>query len=101
MKIQILDQTSKKPLANTRLQLQVRGKDSGYLTTMTDANGYATLDDKLAGQQIALATSTGTGLGSQGLNGEQAAGQSQWIQANDGAKLYTTGTTAKTTTTSK
>jgi hypothetical protein len=99
MKIQILDQTSKKPLANTRLQLQVRGKDSGYLTTMTDANGYATLDDKLAGQQIAMATMA-QGLGGQGLNGEQA-GQGQWIQANDGAKLYTTGTTAKTTTTSK
>ena len=77
MKILILDQGTKKPLANCKLQLQVRGKDSGFLTTTTDASGYCMLDEKFYGQQIALA------------NG---GAQSQWIQASEGAKLYTTGT---------
>jgi hypothetical protein len=76
MKILILDQGTKKPLANCKLQLQVRGKDSGFLTTKTDASGYCTLDEKFSGQQIAMA------------NG---GAQSQWIQASEGEKLYTTG----------
>lgn len=91
MKILILDQGTKKPLVNCKLQLQVRGKDSGFLTTTTDASGYCTLDEKFMGQQIAMA------------NG---GAQSQWIQANDGEKLYTTGTIKagagrQTTTTNK
>lgn len=77
MKIQILDQNTKKPYANGKLQLQVRGKDSGYLTAATDASGYCMLDDKYSGQQIALATG----------------GQGQWVEAVEGAKLYYTGTT--------
>jgi hypothetical protein len=81
MKIQILDQATKSPLANGKVQLQVRGKDSGYLTTTTDANGYATLDDKLDGQQIALAQGGTTG---------------QWTAATEGAKLYATGGTTTT-----
>jgi hypothetical protein len=81
MKIQILDQATKKPLTNTKVQLQVRGKDSGYLTITTDAAGYATLEDKLNGQQLAV-TKDGTA--------------GTWTAATEGAKLYTTGTTTGT-----
>lgn len=73
MKIQILDQSSKKPLMNAKLQFQVRGKDSGYISCTTDASGWWQLDDKYKGQQI---TPTSSG------------GQSQWTNANDGIKLY-------------
>lgn len=79
MKIIILDQSTKKPLANGKLQLQVRGKDSGFLTATTDANGFCMLDDKLKGQQIALATGSAQG---------------QWVEANEGAKLLVDGAAA-------
>jgi len=97
MKIQILDQNTKKPLANGKLQLQVRGKDSGYLSATTDANGYLTLDDKYKGQQIALANAGGQGGSGQGGKGGQGGQvQGQWIQANEGAKLFTSGADATT-----
>lgn len=93
MKIQILDQNTKKPFANGKLQLQVRGKDSGYLTTTTDANGFCIVDDKLKGQQISIANTSGQ---------NEKSAQGQWIQANEDVKLYITATTAnvsdKTTT---
>ena len=84
MKITILTASTKKPLASTQIQLQVRGKDSGFLSIKTDASGSITLDEKYAGQQI---TST--------LGGTQG----PWITAADGATLMvgaTTGTTAST-----
>ena len=88
MKIQVFDQNSKKPLANTKFQLQVRGKDSGYVSTTTDASGYFQLDEKYQGQQISTTTTGG--------------GQNQWVSATDGAKLYTTaGSTQKQPTTYK
>ncbi len=75
MKIQAIDTNSKKPLANQKFQLQVRGKDSGFLTLTTDASGYFTLDDKYKNQQIAF-TDGGT--------------PGQWINATDGGKLNVT-----------
>ena len=89
MKITILAATTKKPLANTQIQLQVRGKDSGFLSMKTDASGQIVLDEKYADQQI---TST--------LGGTQGA----WVKATDGATLMvgsTTGATTGTTTGSK
>lgn len=82
MKITILTASTKKPLANTQIQLQIRGKDSGFLSIKTDATGLITLDDKYLNQQI---TST--------LGGTQG----PWIAAKDGATLMvgsTTGTGA-------
>lgn len=84
MKIQTIDTTTKKPVANTKLQLQVKGKDSGYVTTTTDATGMITLDDKYSGQQIAVMS-----------NGKPG----QWTTAKDNTTLTCTGTTTKTTTT--
>lgn len=72
MKIQAVDQQSHQPLKNQKLQLEVRGKDSGYLSTTTDGNGYCMIDDKYKDQQISQAN---------------RGGQSQWIKAEDGAKL--------------
>lgn len=82
MKITVLSTTTQKPLANTQIQLQIRGKDSGFLSTKTDASGVLTLDGKYAGQQI---TST--------LGGTQGS----WITAAEGAKLLV-GTTTTTGT---
>lgn len=74
MKIQVLNSKKEQPLANTRIQIQIRGKDSGYLTCTTDTNGYLHIDDKYKGQQIAF----------YGLSGAS----NQWITANNNAILY-------------
>ena len=84
MKIKTVDATTKKPTKNLRIQLQVKGKDSGYLTLTSDMEGFVVLDEKYKGQQIAVAT---TG------------GQPSWIAATDGATLVVTATTAKAGTT--
>lgn len=55
MKIQALN-TKNKPLVNTKIQLQIRGKDSGFLSCTTDDKGYLELDRKYQGQQIAPLT---------------------------------------------
>jgi hypothetical protein len=60
MKIKVIDSTTKKPVLNTKIQLQVKGKDSGYLTLTTDATGTLQLDDKYNGQQL-LSTTGGQG----------------------------------------
>lgn len=52
MKIQVLDAESKTPLTNTRLQLQIKGKDSGFLSSTTDDSGFLQIDDKFEGQQL-------------------------------------------------
>lgn len=89
MKIQVLDLNSKRPIANTKVQLQIKGKDSGFLSLTTDGNGNLLLEEKYNGQQI-TATSANSG-------------SNQWISASDGAKLYTstTGTKQKSTETSQ
>lgn len=72
MKIKTIDASTKKPTKNLRIQLQVKGKDSGFLTMTSDMEGFIMLDEKYKGQQIASA-STG--------------GQPSWIAATDGATL--------------
>lgn len=72
MKIQVINpKIGNKPIANQKLQLQVKGKDGGYLSVTTDGEGFFKLDDKYNGQQIAC---------TQG-------GQPQWITAAEGGKL--------------
>lgn len=73
MKIQVVNRSTKKPVVNTKIQLQVKGRDSGYLSYTTDANGYFQLDDKYSGQQIAYFL--------------QGSTPSQWVSASDGAML--------------
>lgn len=85
MKIRTLSTSTNKPLAKTQLQLQIRGKDSGYLTVTTDQNGEFSLDQKYSGQQIASMTG----------------GQGAWLSATEGATLRVGATTGTTTGTSK
>ena len=87
MKMKALDSNTKKPLANMKIQLQIKGKDSGFLSLTTDQNGEFKLDEKYKGQQL-----TGS------INGIQ----SQWLTVNDGATLQidtkqraTTGSSSK------
>lgn len=72
MKIKMIDASTKKPLINAKIQLQVKGKDSGFLTMTTDNTGAITLDDKYDGQQITSPTS---------------GGQTIWVTATDNAVL--------------
>lgn len=72
MKIKTIDSSTKQPTKNQRIQLQIKGKDSGYLTVTTDAQGYFTIDEKYKGQQFAIA------------------GTTNYIGAADGATLYYT-----------
>lgn len=83
MKIQAIDTTTKQPLTNQKLQIQVKGKDSGYLSLTTDGNGYFQLDDKYNGQQIALSFNGTIGTS---------------ITATDGAKLAIQAKTKEGTT---
>lgn len=72
MKIQVINSKSNnQPFANKKIQLQVKGKDGGYLSVTTDGQGYFTIDDKYNGQQIACTMG----------------GQPQWITASEGGKL--------------
>lgn len=83
MKILVLESNSKRPLANTKIQLQVKGKDSGFLTLTTDANGNLMLDNKYNGQQL-LATN---GAASP-QQPQQQTQQGQWTTASEGARLF-------------
>ncbi|OGT38450.1 MAG: hypothetical protein A3F11_09995 [Gammaproteobacteria bacterium RIFCSPHIGHO2_12_FULL_37_14] len=79
MKIMVIDATTKRPLVNTKLQLQIRGKESGFVTVTTDQSGAVQLDDKYRGHQVCAL-----------FNGTQGA----WVAANEGTTL---SLTAKTT----
>ena len=81
MKIKAISTSTKKPLSKTQIQLQVRGKDSGYLSVTTDQNGEFTLDGKYSGQQISSMTG----------------GQGAWLTATEGASLAVGATTGATT----
>lgn len=80
---------TKKILPDIKIQLQVKGKDSGYLSSATDEMGYFELDNKYQGQQIAYY-----------LHGTTS---SEWITAQDGAvlKIPSTPSTTNTTDSSK
>ena len=85
MKIKAISTSTKKPLSKTQIQLQVRGKDSGYLSVTTDEKGEFSLDGKYSGQQIASMTG----------------GQGAWIAATDGTTLLVGVTTGATQTQSE
>lgn len=72
MKIKIIDSGSKKPVINTKVALQVKGENSGFLTLTTDANGMIQLDDKYHNHQISSPV---------------GGGQGQWVTAADNAVL--------------
>lgn len=74
MKIQVIESKSNRPLANTKVQLQVKGKDSGFISVVSDSSGHITLDDKLSGQQITATSGTGSQT-------------TQWTTATEGARL--------------
>ncbi|EKD71262.1 MAG: hypothetical protein ACD_46C00223G0003 [uncultured bacterium] len=81
MKIKIVDSSTKKPLVNTKVPLQIKGKDSGFLSLTTDATGSVDLDGKYNGQQI-MSPAGG--------------GQSNWTTVTDGMTL-TVASKQKTT----
>ncbi len=72
MKIKIVESVSKKPILNSKVQLQVKGKDGGFLTLITDMAGFVELEQKYSGQQI-----------SSPLGG----GQGPWVTITEGAVL--------------
>lgn len=72
MKIKVIDSGSKKPVINTKVALQIKGENSGFLTLTTDANGMIQLDDKYNNQQISSPV---------------GGGQGQWVTATDNAVL--------------
>lgn len=59
MKIKAIHSQTKKPVVNTKIQLQVRGKDSGFVSCITDSTGCFQLDDKYRDQQICCAGTPG------------------------------------------
>lgn len=70
MKIKVIETGTKRALMNTQIQLQIKGKDSGFLSLTTGPDGMLTLDEKYKGQQLTV-----------------AGGQAQWITAAEGATL--------------
>lgn len=72
MKIKVIDSNTKKPLINTKIQLQVKGTDSGFLTVTTDMTGMAQIDQKYEGQQI---------------TSPMGGGQGPWVTACENAVL--------------
>ena len=74
MKIKAIDSQTKKPVVNTKIQLQVRGKDSGFVSCMTDSTGCCQIDDKYRDQQICCAGSA----------------NAEWVKAAEGATVIFT-----------
>lgn len=79
MKIQVVG-TGNKPLSHTKIPLQIRGKNSGYLSCTTDENGFFELDKKYQGQEISS------------LLGNL---ESKWLEATDGATITVDTSTPK------
>jgi hypothetical protein len=86
MKIKIIDSSTKKPLLNTKVQLQIKGTDSGFVTLTTDATGTLQLDEKYNGQQI---------------SSPFAGGQGPWVTATEGAVLLLPSKQTASSTTTK
>ncbi len=61
MKIKIIDSSSKQPLINTKIQLQIKGANSGIITVTTDMVGMAQIDQRYEGQQITSPQGGGMG----------------------------------------
>ena len=73
MKIKIYESNTNQPYTNKQVQIQVKGKDAGFYTYITDQYGEFYFDDKFNGQQVAL------------LNGILPG---QWLAAKDGLTLF-------------
>ena len=86
MKIKIVDSNTKQPVTNRKIPLQIKGKDSGFLSLMTDQAGCIQLDDKYTGQQI---------------SSPAGGGQATWISATNGATLYIATKTKATESSNK
>ncbi len=71
MKIKVVDAATKRAITGKEIQIQIQGKDSGFLTLTTGTDGTITLENNLQGQKIAV---TGTG-------------QLAWVTATEGATL--------------
>lgn len=84
MKIKLIDASTKKPLINTQIKMQVQGQNGGILTLTTDTTGMVEIDDKYQGQQI---TAT-QGKGSTGKGHTS-------VTANDNAVLLVAPVTTK------
>ncbi len=61
MKLIIIDSNTKKPVINSKIQLQIKGKDSGFITLTTDMTGKVELEEKYNGQQVSSPMSNGQG----------------------------------------
>ena len=61
MKLKIIDSNTKKSVKNSKIQLQIKGKDSGFLTFTTDMTGMVELAEKYNGQQVSSPMSNGQG----------------------------------------
>jgi hypothetical protein len=81
MRMLIVDASTKKPAMNAKVQLQIKGKDSGFLTLSTDTSGGVHLDDKYNGQQVTLTFN--------GIPG-------QWTTAKEGQTMLLSKQTEKT-----
>lgn len=68
MKIQLIDASTKKPLANTTVSLQI--KDAGTQRFTTDGTGFINVKDELKGKQVSPSNSQG-----------------QWYTLSDNLKL--------------
>lgn len=72
MKIKVIEIGTNRAVTNRPIQLQIKGKDSGFLSLTTGPDGCVTLDEKLKGQLITVTTG-GT--------------QAKWVTATEGATL--------------
>lgn len=70
MKIQLIDSTTKKPLANTTVQLQVKDTGGAQKYT-TDGSGFINLKDEYRGKQVTASSN----------------GQGQWFTLADNMKI--------------
>lgn len=79
MKIQVVEANTNRPLANTKIQLQVKGQDSGFITLTTDSAGMMVLESKYEGQQLLALNSI--------VSSDMKNPHENWIIAKDGGKL--------------
>jgi len=54
MNIQLFDTKSNKPIANTKIQIQIKGKENGLLWVNNNYNGSFELEKKYADHQISV-----------------------------------------------
>lgn len=60
MKIKLIDSSTKKPLINSQVQIEIKGQNGGQFSLTSDMDGMVELDDKFQGQQISGTHGTDT-----------------------------------------